>query len=147
MSGVSALQIIFIIFTFAAAIPVWVNQVLLFFFATTKSGRGNPAGAFGAQLELADYRKNQIKVALVSGIATVGFVVCMLPTACLFLYKIVTGTTASTFATHLSFSFATANCLIEPLIYGFMDFIYGLGNADIRKMIMQNLKKQRGSLS
>ena len=137
MSGVSALQIIFIIFTFAAAIPVCIIQVRLFFFAKTKLKRVNPAGAFGAQLELADYRKKQLKVALVSGIVAIGYVVCMLPTAYLFLYEIITGTTASTFAKQLSFAFTTGNCLIEPLIYG-------LGNADTRKMIMQNLKKAKG---
>ena len=85
MSGVSALQIIFTIFTFAAAIPACVIQTHLFFLTKTKLKRFNPAVAFGAQLELADYRSKHIKVALVSGIVAVGFVVCLLPTTSLFL--------------------------------------------------------------
>jgi len=47
----------------------------------TNLKRINPAGAFRAQLELADYRKKHIKVVLVSGIFAIGFVVCMLPTS------------------------------------------------------------------
>ena len=78
MPGVSAFQIIFIIFTFAAAIPACVIQTSLFFFAKIKLKRVNPAGASGGQLELADYRTKHIKVTMVSGIVTVGFVVCML---------------------------------------------------------------------
>ena len=129
----SVFHIIYIIFTFAAAIPVCIIQVRLFFFAKTKLRRVNPAGAFGAQLELADYRKKQLKVALVSGIVAIGYVVCMLPTASLFLYEIFTGTAASTSARQACFSLATANCLIDP-------FIYGIGSVDTRKMIFQNLK-------
>ena len=51
----SAFHIIYTIFTFAAAIPVCIIQVRLFFFAKTKLKRVNPAGVFGAQLELTDY--------------------------------------------------------------------------------------------
>ena len=63
----SAGRVLYIIFTFAAAIPVCAIQLRLLF-AKTNLKRVNPAGAFGTQLELADYRKKQIKVALVSGI-------------------------------------------------------------------------------
>ena len=132
----SAFQIIYIIFTFAAAIPVCVIQARLFFFAKTKLQRVNPAGAFGVQLELADYRKKHIKVALVSGIVAVGFVVCMLPTAFLFLYEIINNTAASASARQVCFAFVTANCLVDP-------FIYGIGSADTRKMITRNLKKAK----
>ena len=137
MSAVSTLQIICITFSFSAAIPVCVVQVCLFLFAKTKLKRVSPAGAFGAQLELSDYRKKHIKVLLVSDIVTVVFVVCMLPTVSLFIYEIITGTAASTFAKQLSFSFAAATCLVEPIIYGF-------GNANTKKMIVQNLKKAKG---
>ena len=130
----SALQIIFIIFTFAAAIPVCVLQARLFFFAKTKLKRVNPAGAFGAQLELADSRKKQIKVALVSGIVAVGFVVCMLPTASLFLYEIINDVTVFGPIKPFSFILAMMNCIANS-------FIYGLGNVDTRKMILQHLKK------
>ena len=130
----SALHVLFITFTFATAIPVCVIQARLFFFAKAKLKRVNPAGAFGAQLELADYRKKHFKVAFVSGIVAVGFVVCMLPTACLFFYEVSTGTKASKLARDVCFSFATANCLVDP-------FIYGLGNVDTRKMILRNLRK------
>ena len=136
----SAFQIIYIIFIFATAIPVCAIQVRLFFFAKTKMKRVNPAGAFGAQLELADYRKKHFKVAFVSGIVAVGFVVCMLPTACLFLYEIINDTTASASARQVCFSFGMANCLADPLIYG-------IGNVDTRKMILQNLKKAKRFVS
>ena len=132
----SAFQIIYITFTFGAAIPVCVIQARLFFFAKTKLKQVNPAGAFGAQLELADYRKKHIKVAMVSGIVAIGFVVCMLPTASLFLYEIFTGSTVSTPVRQACFSFVTANCLIDP-------FIYGIGSADTRKAILRNLKKAK----
>ena len=132
----SALHIIFITFTYATAIPVGVIQARLFFFAKTKLKQINPAGAFGPQLELADYRKKHFKVALVSGIVAFGFVVSMLPTASLFLYEVSTGSKASKLATDVCFSFTKASCLVNP-------FIYGIGNADARKMIVQNLKKAK----
>ena len=132
----SAFQIIYITFTFAATIPVCVIQARLFFFAKTKLKRVNPAQAFGAQLELADYRKKHIKVAFVSGIVALGFIVCILPTAFLFLYEIIKDTTASVSARQICFSFGTANCLVDP-------FIYGIGNVDTRKMILRNLKKAK----
>ena len=132
----SAFQIIYITFTFAAAIPICAIQARLFFFAKTKLKRVNPAGAFGAQLELADYRRKHFKVAFVSGIVALGFVMCMLPTAFLFLYEIITDTTASASARQICFSFGTANSLVDP-------FIYGIGNVDTRKMIFRNLKKAK----
>ena len=130
----SALHYIFITFTFAIAIPVCLIQARLFFFAKTKLKRFNPAGAFGAQLEGAHYRKEQIKVALVSDIVAVGAAVCILATAFLFLYKVFIGTKALKLATGVCFSFATANCVVDP-------FIYGLGNVDTRKMLFRNLIK------
>ena len=132
----SAFQIIYIIITFAVAIPACIIQLRLFFFAKTKLKRFNPAGAFGAQLELADYRKKHIKVAFVSGIVAIGFVVCMLPTSFMFLYEIINDTTASVPARQVCFSLVMANCLVDP-------FIYGIGNADTRKMILRNLKKAK----
>ena len=132
----STVKVVYIIFTFAAAIPVCVIQLRLFFFAKTKLKRVNPAGAFGAQLELAHYRKKHIKVALVSGIVAIGFVVCMLPTSFMFLYEIINHTTASASARQVCFSLLTANCLVDPIVYG-------LGNVDTRKMILRNLKKAK----
>ena len=64
--------------------------------------RVNPAGAFCAQLELADYRKKHIKVVLISGIVAIRFVFCMLPMSFLFPYEIINDTTASTFYQSLS---------------------------------------------
>ena len=135
----SAFQIVYITFTFATAIPVCVIQVRLFFFAKTKLKRVNPAGAFGAQLELADYRKKHFKAAFVSGIVAVGFVVCMLPTACLFLYEIINDIASSASARQVCFAFVTANSLVDP-------FIYGIGSADTRKMMWRSLKKAKQSI-
>ena len=132
----SAGKVFYIIFTFAAAIAVCVIQLRLFFFAKTKLKRVNPTGAFGVQLELADYRKKHIKVALVSGIVAIGFVVCMLPMSFMFLYEIINDTTASASARKVCLAFVSSNWLVEP-------FIYGIGSADTRKMILQNLKKAK----
>ena len=117
----SALHIIFITFTFATAIPVCVIQVHLFFFAKTKLKGVNPAGAFGAQLELAHYRKKHFKVAFVSGIVPVEFVVCILPTSFLFLYKIINYSIASTSARKDWLSFGKAH---KPLYLSVLNVFY-----------------------
>ena len=68
VTSTSAGRVFYIIFTLAAAILVCVIQLRLLFFAKTNLKSVNPAGSFGAQIELADYRKKHIKVALASGI-------------------------------------------------------------------------------
>lgn len=135
----SILHTLIIILTFAIVIPVCSIQLRLFIFAKTKMARVNPAGAFGAALELAHYRRRQIKAALSSGIVAIGVVACFLPLASIFLYELVNDATATLLYRNICISLAIASSLADP-------FIYGIGTADTRKMLLRNLKRMKQRL-
>ena len=130
----SLLHISIIILTCVTLIPVCSIQLRLFLFARRKMKMIIPAGAFGVQLELAHYRKKQIKATISTGIVAIGVVVCFLPLASIFLYELVNDTTASPSDRSICVSLAITTSLANP-------FIYGIGTADTRKMLVRNLKR------
>ena len=126
--------IIYITFTILTLVVIIFVQIRLFLFSKTKISRVNPAGAFGAQLELADYRKKHIKVALVAGIVAIGFAFCCVPIAIVFLYEMVNGVEVASNLRTACIGCKMANALANP-------FIYGFGIADTRRVLKRDIKR------
>ena len=133
ISSNSAIHFIYVGLVIPSSVMVTCIQVQLFFFSRSKINPTNSAGAFGAQLELADYRKKQLKVAFVAGIVALAFVFCMTPLAFLFLVELLTGKTAASSYRATCLALSIGNSLADPLIYGF-------GTADTRRLILRDLK-------
>ena len=126
-------KVIVVIFVIPTSAAVVFIQARLFFFSRKKLSQITPSGAFGAQAELADFRKKQIKVAMVASVIAFAFIFCMLPLAATSLYELVNNVSLkSTFKT-TCIALAMANTLVDP-------FIYGFGVAVTRRLIMKNLK-------
>ena len=130
----SPVHFIYVGFVIPSSVLVTCIQARLFFFSRSKLNPTNTTGAFGAQLELADYRKKQLKVAFVAGIVALAFVFCMTPLAFHFLVELLTGKTASSSYRATCLALSIGNSLADPLIYGF-------GTADTRRMILRDLKR------
>ena len=133
VGGLITFKMIAVIFVIPTSIAVAFIQARLFFFSRTKLSQITPSGAFGAQAELADFRKKQIKVALVASIIAFAFVLCMLPLAATSLYEIINNLSIESSFKTTCIAMAMANTLVDP-------FIYGIGVADTRRVIMKNLK-------
>ena len=131
----SIFRIIFIAFVIPASVIVICIQFRLFFFSRKKLNQVKP-NAFGVQLELAHFRKKQIKVAFVASTVALAFVFCMLPTGSVFIYESITGLIVPTPYRKICISLGMANTLADP-------FIYGFGIADTRRMIFRDLKRMK----
>ena len=134
IGDVLPLKLLSIISVFPAAIFVTFSQVRLFFFSRSKLRQIQPDQVFGRQAELSDFRKRQMKVALVASIVFAAFIVCMLPMTTVFFYELVTGKNVPTSLKTTCIALAMANTLADP-------FIYGIGVADTRRYITRDLKK------
>ena len=134
ISNYSAAQYIYLIFVIPTSAATTVIQLRLFIFSWKKINQVSPTGAFGEELELADLRKKQIKVAFMAGIVAFAFVVCMIPLAIVFIYELVSGALVSVSVRGICLSLSFTNSLVDP-------FIYGLGIADSRQKIFRDLKK------
>ena len=130
----SATQCIYLIFVIPVSVVATVIQVCLFIFSWKKINPISQAGAFGKQLELADLRKKQIKVAVMAGIVAFVFVACMIPLAVVFIYELARGSLVSDSTRGICISLSFTNGLVDP-------FIYGLGIADTREKIFRDLKR------
>ena len=139
VSNYTSTQYVYIIFIIPTSVAATVIQVRLFIFSWKKMSKVNPSGAFGEQLELADFRKRQFKVAFMAGIVAFAYVFCMTPIAVVFLYELLSGTYVSLLCRRISFSMLVSNGLADP-------FIYGFGMADTRKKIIRDLKKLKQRL-
>ena len=133
IGGVITFQLIAVIFVIPTSIAVAIIQARLFFFSRKKLSKITPSGAFGAQAELADFRKKQIKVAMVASIIAFAFIFCMLPLAATSLYELVNNVSLESSFKTTCIALALANTLVDP-------FIYGIGVADTRRLIVKNLK-------
>ena len=134
VSNYSPVQYIYLNFVIPTSAVATFIQVYLFIFNWKKINQLRPTGAFGEQLELADLRKKQIKVAFIEGIVAFAFVVCMIPLAVAFIYELVSGTLVSASFRGFCISLSFTNGLVDPLIYGF-------GIADTRLKMFRNLKR------
>ena len=130
----SPVQYIYLIFVIPTSAVATVIQIRLFILSWKKISKVSPTGAFGEQLELADLRKKQIKVAFIAGIVVFAFVVCMIPLAVVFIYELVSGALVSASFRGICLSLSFTNGLVNA-------FIYGLGIADTRQKIFRDLKR------
>ena len=136
----SVFHYIYLVFDIPPLVVVTIIQVRLFIFSRKKINRINPAGAFGAALELADYRKKHLKVAFMASIVAFAFLICTIPLAVLFLYELVSGESISFLYRSVCLSLSFSNSLVDP-------FIYGLGIADTRRMVIRSLKELKEFLN
>ena len=135
----SSIQYVYIIFVIPTSVAATVIQVRLFVFSWKKMNRVDPNRAFGEQLELADFRKKQLRVAFMAGIVAFLYVICMIPLAVTFLYELLSGATLPVSYRSACISLSCSNGLADP-------FIYGLGIADTRQKIVKELKKLKQRL-
>ena len=138
ISNYSSTQYVYIIFTIPTSVATTIIQVRLFILSWKKMNQVNPR-AFGEQLELADFRKRQFKVAFMAGIVAFAFVICTIPLAVIFLYELLSGATVPLSYRSICISLSCSNGLVDP-------FIYGLGMADTRQKIIKELKKLKQRL-
>ena len=135
----SPLHYVFPIFAIPSSIVILTIQVRLFLFSRKKMNSVIPVGAFGAELELAHYRKKHFKVAFMASIVAFAFILCTIPLAVLFLYELLSGGYVSSPTKSICIALSICNSLADPLIYGF-------GMADTRQMIFRSLKKLKQRL-
>ena len=108
-------------------------QARLFMFSRTKLRQVHP-NAFGVQLELADYRKKQIKVAVVASAVAFAYVICMLPASIIFLYEYSSDVSVPSPYRRIFVALGMVNTLADP-------FIYGMGVADTRSKVLRDLRR------
>ena len=132
----SAVHYISIVCVIPSSIAIFVMQVRLFLFSRKKMRQVIPVGAFGAELELANHRMKQFKVAFMAGIVAFAFLMCMTPLSVVLQYELLTGVSVSPSIKNTCILLTLYNSLADP-------FIYGFGMADIRRMILRDLKKLR----
>ena len=129
----SPLHYVFPVSVIPSSIVILTIQVRLFLFSRTKMNSVIPVGAFGAELELAHYRKKLFKVAFMASIVAFAFILCTIPLAVVFLCELFIGGYVPSPTRPICIALLVSNSLADPLIYGF-------GMADTRKMIFRNLK-------
>ena len=129
----SPLHYVFPVSVIPSSIVILTIQVRLFLFSRKKMNSVIPVGAFGAELELAHYRKKHFKVAFMASIVAFAFILCMFPLAVLFLRELFIGGYVPAPVRPICIALSICNSLADPLIYGF-------GMADTRKMIFRNLR-------
>ena len=113
---------------------IFIIQVRLYLFSREKINSVIPAGAFGAELELAHYRKKHFKVAFMASIVALVFYVCVIPLTVIFLYELLSGRYISAPVRQFFIGLSFWNSFADP-------FIYGFGMADTRKMILRDLRR------
>ena len=121
-------------FVIPSSIVILILQIRLFLFSRKKMRQVIPVGAYGAELELANHRMKQFKVAFMAGIVAFAFLLCMTPFAVVMLYELLTGISVSTTTRNICVGLTFFNNLADP-------FIYGFGMADIRRMILIDFGK------
>ena len=119
---------------FPSATIIMVIQLRLLHFSQSKLATVRPAGAFGNQAEMADFRKKQIKVTFVASIVAFAYVACMFPLAILYAWEWHHGVSSTSSWGPILIPLAMLNTLIDPLIYG-------IGIGETRKMIWKNMKQ------
>ena len=135
----STFHYVYISFIAPSSISTGIIQFRLFLFSKRKINQVLPAGTFGAKLEVAHYRKKQLKVAFMAGIVAFVFIICMLPLAVVLLYELLSGETVSSPKRDICMALSCCNAVADP-------FIYGFGVADTRQKIFKDLKKLTSSL-
>ena len=135
----STIQYIYLIFVIPTSVVATFIQVRLFSFSRTKLKQSSATRAFGETLELADYKKKQIKIAFMAGIVAFAFIVFMTPLLVVFLYELMSGVSVSAVNRSICLSMSFGNSIADPLLYGF-------GIADIRKRIIRDMKRLKHCL-
>ena len=133
------IQYIYLIFVIPTLVVATVIQIRLFSFSRTKLRQSNATRAFGEALELADYRKKQIRIAFMAGIVACAFVVFMIPLLVVFLYELMSGLPVSASNRSICLSLSFGNSIADPLLYGF-------GIADTRNKIIRDIKRLKNCL-
>ena len=127
------LKILSFLFIFPTSIFVSGIQYRLLVFSWKKLVRVRPGTVCGSEDEVDDFRKKQIKVAFVAGIAAIAYMVCLLPIGYSSFHDIVAGTISSAQAQTITKALAFVNNFANPCIYG-------IGIVDTRRALLKNLK-------
>ena len=130
------LKIITVMFISPTSILISIIQYRLLAFSRKKLARVIPGTTFGAEAEMSDFRRKEIKVAFVASIVAIAYISCMFPMACLSLYELIYGNISSASLKAVFMKLMFFNNFADP-------FIYGIGVVDARKAIVRNLKKIR----
>ena len=136
----SALQYIYPVVTIPTSFFIVTMQSRLFLFSRRKINQTIPAGAFGADLELAHFRKKHFKVAFMTGVVAVVYIVCTVPITSVFLYEVVSGDSVSAHTRNIFVFLSFCNSLADP-------FIYGFGISDTRHFMIRDLKRMKQFLN
>ena len=119
---------------FPSATIIMVIQLKLLHFSRSKLATVKPAGAFGNQAEMADFRKKQVKVTFVASIVAIAYITCMFPLSILYAWEWNHGVSSTRSWGPILIPLAMLNTLIDPLIYG-------IGIGETRKMMWKNMKQ------
>ena len=125
-----------ILTVFPSATIILVIQLRLLHFSRSKLATVKPAGAFGNQAEVVEFRRKQMKVTFIASIVAIAYMTCMIPLAVLFAWEWHHGLSNTTRWRSFLFPLAMLNSLLDPLIYG-------VGIGETRKMIWKNVKQAR----
>ena len=134
------MRIVTVMLVFPTSIVISVVQCRLLIFSRKKLMRVRHMEMFGRQVESADMKKKQMKVAFVASIIAVGYIMCMFPLAVLSLYELIYGRISSSAVPIISKVLALLNNLADPYIYGF-------GIYDSRKAIAKSFRRLRDFLA
>ena len=135
----SIVKICCVILILPTSIAVTLVQVRLYLFSMKKLRQVSPGTVHGVQLELADFRRKHIKIAIVAGTVSFAFVFCMVPFASVCLHELITGASVHAPVKTICGYLVAANTMLDP-------FIYGMGMADIRKKIFKEIKNMKEHL-
>ena len=121
---------------FPSATIIMVIQLRLLHFSRSKLATVKPAGAFGNEAEMADFRKKQVKVTFVASIVAIAYITCMFPLSILYAWEWHRGVRSKGIWGSLLIPLAMLNTLVDPLIYG-------IGIGETRKMIWKNVRQAK----
>ena len=130
------MKIILAIIPIPTSVVLSVTQYRLFELSREKLRRVRPETMVGAQHEMVELRKKQVKIAFVASIVVAIYIISMLPAGCLSILELTNEEVSSATIRGVLRGVTVLNNIADP-------YIYGLGIADTRKAVIKNLKKVR----
>ena len=131
--GNSMVQTIIPLFVFPSSLIIILVQLRLYLLSRTKSTDVAPVPDGTNNAEVAEFRKRQIRIAIVAGLTALLYLLCFIPVSFFILLQ-TQGVDSDTGKFQMIvFGLRMANGIIDPLLYG-------IGIKDTRKAVMRELR-------
>ena len=128
--------VLLVVIVIPTSIFVTVIQSRLLVFSRSKLVRVGPTILFGSKAEMTGLRKRQIKIAFITSIVVIIYVVSMYPAAFLSFLDLIKHEVSSPTILGTLKTLTILNNFADP-------YIYGIGMVDTRRALFKNLRKMK----